>query len=101
MDPQVFTNFVMLSLGASQRQDKGNKLGGVLGCGMFGTVICLLFGNHRVLATCLFVVIVIKGCWHLGQSSGTFGENDGGCRECTTFSNVMVSNGNSNKSLRL
>ena len=33
----------------------------------------------RVLSQ-LFIVDCDKGDWHLGQSTGTFGVNDGGCR---------------------
>ena len=35
-------------------------------------------------------VVVIKGCWHLGLTTGTVDDNDGGCRECTTFSNARA-----------
>ena len=55
--------------------------------------------NPQYFRQLVYSVVVIKGFWHLGLATGTVDDNDGGCRECTTFSNVMVINRNSNVSI--
>ena len=59
----------------------------------------LLQGNPQCFGQLGCFVVVIKGFLHLGLTTGTFDVNDGGCRECTTFSNVMEINGNSSVSI--